>query len=352
MDLKNIALVTGDLHLRPSTLDSNQLILSTILNNVRSRSPKFLAINGDIFHTKNETYESVKSQFRNFLKEVTKLTDVILVVGNHDWAREHTIHSLEDFSLLERVTVVASGYKFSNEIGFMAYSRTEERFEENLQIVRGCKLIFGHFAINQFDLGSGYEEVDLWCNPDRFNGIEKVISGHWHKSQRKNISNVEFLYVGSPATVGHGESNQRKYFAIVNLDTFEDELVDTELTLHKTIRVEAGDEWPEIPSDEIRKGIDYRIIIRGTKEQLSKIKIPKGYNAEISQDVIASNDKREIIDAYSGPLVVIDTYVDKKRESIRKSLISSGLLSGESSNEDLNRIITRLKERGKILTGN
>ncbi|MEK2647493.1 metallophosphoesterase family protein [Bdellovibrio sp. BCCA] len=325
------AFVMNDLHLMKTRYGFNAVLLETAFESILEHKPQIVIIPGDINHTKDATYESVKAQFGWFLTRVSALPFIIhiyIAPGNHDWCIEHTLHSLhhfEDKSKFPKVTVVASSLMITEKVGLMGYARTLERFNENLDSLNmdTIKVLFGHFALNEFELGTGYEEVDLWCDAsifEKLSSLVKIYSGHWHKYQVKKMNGIEITYLGSPATVDHGEANQIKYFGIFDFDTFEMELIETGLTMHKSYKIDVGDPLPEIPEGEYQMGVETVVCIRGTEEQLAGYKTPSGYRGIITTEVIKSDSKRETIDAFSGANGIVNAYMDKKENDIRERL--------------------------------
>lgn len=333
-------LITNDLHLMKGRLDLNALVLSTILEKIQETQPSYLTIAGDIFHEKDLTYETVKEQFKNFILEVLSysyIESIYLAVGNHDWCIEHTLHSLNYLEgLSDRLFIVSGSLMITDKVGIMAYARTEERFKECFEFVKESRALIGHFAFNNFDLGQGTEEVDLWCDPEKIASgkLVKLYSGHWHKYQRKIVNGVEITYIGSPTTVSRGESNQKKYVLLLDMDTLEDELIETGLTMHKDFRIKAGDDFPELPQGEVDMGVSFLVYVEGTIEQLANLKRPVGYRARIEPVITSSREKREQIDAYSGERNIIQAYMKKKEKNI-EDLIKS--LEPEVSEEDLKK---------------
>lgn len=327
-----LAFVTNDLHLMKGRYGFNQVLLDKIEDAIEESKPDIVLIPGDIFHTKDATYETVKEQFGNFLKRVSSRPNIKTIyvgIGNHDWCIEHSLHALhhfEDKAIYPKVVIVASSVMITDKIGMMGYARTLERFEENLASLDcdNMKVMFGHFALNEFELGTGYEEIDLWCDASIFQKLKKltkIVSGHWHKYQVKKMSGIEITYLGSPATVDRGESNQTKYFGLFDTDTFELKLVETGLTMHKSYKVDIGDELPVIPEGEVSMGVEHVVCVRGTPEQLAGFREPKGYLGLITYDAIQPDSKRETIDAFSGAVGVVKAYMSKKAPGLKEMLL-------------------------------
>lgn len=313
--MKNEALIATDLHLRPQDIEAAKLLLEKILAEVIERKPKYLFLLGDIFHYKDRLFASCLSVFMDFLEEVTKHCQVICLVGNHDWGIPYSVHSLDSFRHVKNFTIVDDVFKLDEENGFISYCREKERFDEMLKKLGPCKRLFGHLDINDFKVGSGWEEVNAYVGADDFKSYQQVFSGHLHLAQEKKLENgTEIIFVGTGYTTDFGETDQQKRFILLNLDTGTYESIDTGMTLHKTLRIKAGDEFPVIPEDELNRGVKYRLIITGTREQMSLIQKPKQYDATIVFEFTAHESVRADLSLADTRKETLSKYVDYEIE--------------------------------------
>lgn len=281
------ALIATDLHLRPSYIEVGKKVLSLIKEELIKTNANYLFLLGDIFHTKNLVYASVQNLFQTFLEEIEKdmpNVKVVLLVGNHDWGIQYSIHPFEGLKHITNLTIVEDVYVLDDNV-FLAYAREKERFQEFLKSAGPVKRIFSHMDMDGFTPGSGWEEISPFMSAEEFAQYEQVVSGHLHLAQEKKLKNgTEIIFVGSPYTTDFGESDQSKRFLLLNLDDGSWESIPTNLTLHKTFKIEAGEAFPEIPADELKRGVEYRVIVKGTREQIASLIIPKGYAAKIAYD--------------------------------------------------------------------
>lgn len=292
MSEKNTALIATDIHIRPEHMDLAKILLDRILVEIDTHQPKYLFILGDTFHYKNRLFASCLYLFQEFLQEATKKCQVIILVGNHDWGIPYSVHALESFRHIENLTIVDDYFKLGDN-GFVSYAREKERFQEMLNKLGPCRRLFGHLDINEFKVGSGWEEVDAYNNPDDFKNYEQVFSGHLHLAQERKLSNgTEIVFIGTGYTTDFGESDQKKRFLLLDLDTSEYQSIDTGLTMHKTLKIEATDPFPPIDEEEVKKGVEYRVIVSGTREQIALIQKPKGYPARIVTNFRVSEEAR------------------------------------------------------------
>jgi DNA repair exonuclease SbcCD nuclease subunit len=306
---ESLALIITDLHLRPEFVEVAYRVLQKAEEEIEIHKPKYLIIGGDTFHTKNRVFASMLTLFGDFLRRVTQKCTVICLVGNHDWGIPYTVHSLQTLAM-PNLVIVDKSYRLNDKVGFIGYCREEPRFEELMQPLNGCEILFGHLDLNGFDLGSGWEETDAFCGAERFTSFKKVFSGHFHKAQEKILANgTEFIYVGTGYTTDFNESDQEKRFMLINLETGEWKGIPTNLTLHRTIRINATDPLPEIKKEDLDNGVNFRVIITGTKEQIGAFRIPIGYPAKIVNEFKSSDAARLDINASDNHENMMEKYV-------------------------------------------
>lgn len=321
---KNMALVASDLHLRPAHADLAVRILAKIEAEIDLTQPEYLLIPGDTFHTKDKIYASMILLFEEFLVRVTKKCKVIILVGNHDWGVPYTVHSLQCFEWIENLTVVGSTYKLNDKVGFIGYCREKERFETLMQDLQGCEIIFGHLDLNGFDLGSGWEETDSFCGAERFTSFKKVFSGHFHKAQERTLSNgTEIIYIGTGYTTDFNESDQEKRFLLINLETGDWTAIPTNMTLHRTLKIDARDSLPKLSEEDIANGVHFRVRVSGTKEEIANFKVPNNYQAKIVYDFKNTEVARLDINATDSHEQMMNKFVDYEIKRVYGTLEES-----------------------------
>jgi|GEM_PF-6566923 len=303
------ALWITDLHLRPVHRENGQRLLSKILEILISRKPDMVICTGDIFHDKDITYTTIIEMFRDFVETVSQICPLYMIPGNHDYGSEYSAHSLKGFKGMHNVHVVERALCITDKVGLIAYSRQEARFHELMAELGPVETLMGHFDLNGFDLGSGWEEKESWSDPEalsRYPRLKSVRSGHYHLAQEKVIKGIHIMYLGTGATHEFGESDQEKSIGLMDLETGSVERIATGLTLHKTIRMTASDEFPVISDEEIKNGVHFRVIIRGTEQEIAMKKKdqPKVYQAKVVPDFITETAKR------------LDISVDEKKEDV------------------------------------
>lgn len=327
---KQIALIATDLHLRPDHMGAAQRLLDKIIVEIKENKPKYLFLLGDIFHYKNRLFATCLSVFHKFLEEATKECEVICLVGNHDWGQPYTVHSLDSFRGIPNFKIVDDVYRLDENNGFISYCREKERFEELLIKLGPVKRLYGHLDINDFKVGSGWEEVHAFSSPGDFKAYEQVFSGHLHLAQESKLENgTEIIFVGTGYTTDFGETDQKKRLILLDIDSGEYSSIDTGLTLHKTMKINAGDPFPILPEAELKNGVEFRVIISGTKEQMDLVQRPKNYEAKIVMELRSHETAR--VD-----LSVTDTRQDTLKKYIDHEIEKS--FGGEKSGLDKDKL--------------
>lgn len=320
------ALIVTDLHLRPSHLEMSKKVLSLIEEKIDELKPEYLINLGDTFHTKNVIHVSIQNLYQAFIERISKKVKVVQLVGNHDWGVQYSEHPFSSLKYIPNVTIVEDVYTLGKN-AFVSYCREKTRFQEMLDKAgSNIDRVFAHMDMNGYTPGSGWEEVSPFFDEDHFSTYKQIISGHLHLAQNKTLkSGTEIIFVGSAYTTDFGESDQEKRFLLMDLDNGEWDSVPTDLTVHKTIRIEAGQPFPEIPVEEINKGVEFRVIVRGTREQVNSLILPKKYPARIAYDLTAQQGARIELSATDTQDQTIKKYIEAELERSFGGKDKSGL---------------------------
>jgi DNA repair exonuclease SbcCD nuclease subunit len=329
------ALWITDLHLRPIRQEAGAKLLAFILSQVILLKPDMVIVTGDIFHDKNYLYGTMLEMFREFLTAVGIHCPIHLIPGNHDYGVEYSVHSLSGFKGMHNVNIIDTSCRITDKVGMISYSRQEARFQFLMNELGPVEYLFGHFDLNGFDLGSGWEEKESWSDPELFKPFQTlkiVFSGHYHLMQEQTINGIKFVYLGTGATTDFGESDQVKRIGLVDLETGELESIPTGLTLHKTLRINAGDAFPEIPEDDVNSGVEFRLVIKGTQQQIALVDKPRDYAARIAYDFTTETSERLDISSTESKEDVLKKYISfeykKQGQAIEKSEMDVERLMG------------------------
>jgi len=307
------ALIITDIHLRPDPehIDWAERFFEKVLIQIEISKPNYVFILGDVFHYKNRLFASCLTAFRKFIEKVVEKCEVICLVGNHDWGIPYSVHSLDSFRHIKNFTIVEEGFRLDEKNIFIAYCREPDRFNEILKKLGPAERLFGHLDINSFKVGSGWEEVNAYSQPEDFQNFSQVFSGHLHLAQSSKLSNgTEIVFVGTGYTTDFGETDQAKRMILLDIDNGEYESIDTKMTLHKTIRIKASEKFPEIPFEEVADGVKYRVIVSGTREQISLIQKPKNYMANVIFEFSTTENPRVDLSVSDTRDETLNKYID------------------------------------------
>ena len=314
----NTAFIFSDPHLRIEDLkfdkDTGEYylpVLEKIKEKINKHQPKYVFNLGDTFHNKDRVSSTLLILYYKFLKEITKNSIVVQLVGNHDFSIVKNEHTYHPFKILEMENLISVDdvYRLNDDIVFMSYAREKELFEKRMHKLGKSKILMAHLDINGFALGDDYIEKHAFLDPEDLKDFQKVFSGHYHEPQEKMVTkNLEIVYIGSPSTTTFGESDQEKRFILLNLDNYTYESIPSDMTFHKTIQIKADEGYPELNDEELKNGIKYRVKISGTKEEIDLMRKPKKYPATISLDIIPTKKTRLKIEKDDTKEVIIDKY--------------------------------------------
>jgi DNA repair exonuclease SbcCD nuclease subunit len=329
--LHNKALITADLHLMFNQIykKENGLlsinILDNLLKSVSELQPEYFFILGDIFHHKDTTSAALVTIFTQFIYAVAEKTKVIILIGNHDFSVTSVIgsnvkyyHPLQNITH-PNITIVDDYFKLDEDNAFIPYCRSRDLFEKRLISVLPAKRLFTHIDLNGFALGDDYIEKNAYLTIEDLDPFEQVFSGHYHEpSQLKKLITTRYLelvYVGSPRTVTHSESDQEKRFILLDLTNGEWQSIPTNMTMHKTIKVDVNEPFPELNPTDVARGVNFRLWVTGTKEQIDLwlSRKPKDYPTKnIKSDFIVGDKKRIELKSTDSRSDIIEKYTEEE----------------------------------------
>jgi len=170
-----------------------------------------LFFGGDFFHYRDEI--SVKSlHFANDLLDLFNDFEIIMIPGNHDayYKDNSNVHSLSILNNRRNINIINKPTVrniFNKQVGFCPWGT-------NIDKVPECDLLVGHFEIENFNFNSfkiceaGIQSCDLLTKS------KLIVSGHFHKRQRRKYTNGEIIYVGNPFEMDFNDIQDQKGFYI------------------------------------------------------------------------------------------------------------------------------------------
>lgn len=193
-----------------------------------------IIIPGDIFHNRSEisvnTLHVVNEIFR-----IWQSFNIIITPGNHDafYKDRADINSLgllngwDNITVFNEPTVINA---FGKQLGFSPWA-------SDMNPLKGCDIIFGHFAINNFKV-TPTKLCEEGVNSNVILDYGKlIISGHFHFTEARKYDNGIILYLGCPYEMYWSDYGNKKGFYILDLISHDFEFVENnESPKHKKLR--------------------------------------------------------------------------------------------------------------------
>lgn len=293
--------IIGDPHITPKSLDKGTRLFQIV---EELGNPTIWL--GDFLDTK----EVIRGKCLNLLYDnfsKSKLHHIILV-GNHDWFNlECQDHSLKSLASLPNVRIIDKVERHPKlPFVFFPYIHDKTLLKDQLSQVHDPNLIvFGHFEVSGFDFGNGHLCEDGIITHKDFEGMKRVISGHFHKLQQTG----NFTYLGTPFSHSFGEANQDKVIGIYELSSDTLELIPTEFPRHISMKVDLSKRGAEKKLQDFLAGNEHnhiRLQLHGTPEDVAKLD-----KSKYSQFGIKWEDKS---DAPVDSKVNLDETLDNKTQ--------------------------------------
>jgi DNA repair exonuclease SbcCD nuclease subunit len=223
-------LVIGDLHIKKTNLSIIDTLLIRILKVIRSTTCDAVVILGDTLHTHEKISMEALSKATHFLKTLTEVVNVFLLIGNHDRINNSDFlsskHPFEALKMWKNIWIIDRPRHFKiaeKNFVFVPYVSCG-RFHEALDLLKesvhmsDITCIFAHQEFRGAQMGAIKSTVgDKW---DKENAL--VVSGHIHQYQ---VLQNNLIYVGTPYMSKYGEKDNK----VILLMTFEESALKRDL---------------------------------------------------------------------------------------------------------------------------
>ena len=343
MSSKPIAVIIGDIHFTPQTLD----LACNALKQAQAKATALsvpLILNGDTFDTK----ALVRAECMNALIEILDADGVpapeyYVSVGNHDRinekSEEHSLNFLKPYcNVINTPTFV---HRINSYI--VPYQHDTSVLSKFLgSLMSGSRLIM-HQGVQSAKMG--HYSVDNTSLPKSAYSDFRVISSHYHARQdikagrpQRNAVGL-FSYIGNPYTLSFGEAyDPSKGFAILHENgtlTHVDTNLRKHVVLEKTVQ-ELDMSISDIAADDL-----VLLRIKGTASELSvldKAKIGKtlfgrtDYKLEL---VPLNNPNNEALPENLTDEQILDTLIDQSSESPNQKQVLKSLWREVMTDETL-----------------
>jgi DNA repair exonuclease SbcCD nuclease subunit len=316
-------LAIGDPHFTPKDSIKIQKFTQEIVNIIQKFPLNFLVILGDMLHTHEKVHTTALNYAYDFLRAITKLIPVYILVGNHDYinnsqflSTQHWMNGLKEW---DNITVVDKVIRLKMDIFnfiFCPYVPVK-RFEEALNTVEDWKnsnIIFAHQEFRGCEMATIKSiEGDEWSEEYPF-----VVSGHIHG---RHYVGKNIYYPGTPYQTRFGESVKKG----VTMITFENLKVKIKNIILNMPRKEIIKvELKGLTSFDLKKenNVEYKIEVKGSVDEIK---------------VFMKSKLHENMKSYGKVVFKLN---DKKKEFIPKNV---------SKNDNFETILDKLvKEQNDI----
>ncbi len=264
----------------PERLHSIKEVLYNVGNYCRENGIEFVAIAGDLIHTKSLLYTIAQDLILDYFQEYEDLEFWVLD-GNHDLSGkgQTAISSLRFLQYVDNVVWISrSGTGYDPDFVYIPYSydivnqvKTHKR-----------RVLISHFGLSEGMLNSGISIISDISLNDLIGKYDLVILGHYHKPQEIIRDDIKLYYIGSPIQLDWGEKNDEKRFLVVDTDTLDVQSIPT-TGYKKHIEFEINPQNKTTVLEEATKA----------KEEGHHIKILKTENMTLESDQFRIIDKTE-----------------------------------------------------------
>jgi DNA repair exonuclease SbcCD nuclease subunit len=161
-------------------------------------------ISVDDLHFSNDCFSKLKNNFEK----------IFMITGNHDcyFRNSSLVNSVSHFHDGEQVFIF-------NKTEIVEIDNIKFCFvpwgEEPLK----ADFLMCHFDIQGFSLDNGRPSIHGKNKSELFNYSDFVVSGHYHRFQRKKYKDGTIMYLGSPFELNFGEEGKDSYFWIFDTES-------------------------------------------------------------------------------------------------------------------------------------
>lgn len=193
---------------------------------------------GDVYDNRHNINVGVLNEFDSLIFEKLRGYLICILVGNHDTYFKNTIdiHSLKPYNKFPNINIVdeIKMERFDNrDILLVPWQVDNNVFIKKIadKNVKDLDVCMGHFEINGFNMNNT-KVCDQGIDPSIFiKNYHLTLSGHFHQRKIINQGNRAIHYIGNPYQLTRSDINQKKGFAVLDLDTLEIEYIDNNVSI-------------------------------------------------------------------------------------------------------------------------
>jgi hypothetical protein len=277
-------LVVSDLHATPDELGDVGALMGLIVSSIEQERPKRLVFLGDLHHTFAVTNVKVMGFYREWFKTLSRMCDVVAIVGNHDMPgtgaqTPHALLAYEDLIMIVDRPVV-----FDYTL-YLPYYADPNLFHGAVEQAAGFEKIYCHQEFNGAMYDNGFF-APHGADPSLMD--VPTISGHIHTPQKLG----QVWYPGAPRWRTTSDANIDRSIYRINTQGKATGQIDTGGTCKRiwsTKIIEGGEDVVAPPYNDRDQ---FRFHVEGTASyvQITSDDIRKNYKNPRISSVI--KDKR------------------------------------------------------------
>ena len=161
--------------------------LKKITDNIKLNKPDYICIPGDIIDDATIIEEKEIEYLIAFIKELSKISKIIMSYGNHDELiiKKHNSKYKNTKTFFEKLTEIKNVYFLDNEnivlddINFIGYHKNPSLFKkyENIDMKKDLQIIENKFLKNKYNILLSHSPINIL----NYNlGVDLILSGHMH----------------------------------------------------------------------------------------------------------------------------------------------------------------------------
>jgi len=323
-------LAIGDPHFMVSNLDSVKIYINKMVKLAKDQDPDFIVVLGDLLHTHEKIHSTVLRYATRFLRELSEISPVYLIIGNHDMNTcgefLNNNHAFNSFKNWENLTVCDRVKEYiieDKKFVFCPYV-PPGRFKEALDTLPNWETATAIFAHQEF-LGCRFNPVAVSEIGDPWDSnLPLVISGHIHDSQWVNEN---IFYPGSSIQHAFGESADKTVVMI----TFKEKPKFKKYNLGMRKKKIVYLELENIDSFKPDSENEIKLVLKGTSEEFKTFRKSKKYheltkNIKVSfiprESTIHNTSNNQSITRKKSVVEILKDLINDEPENVKKALDS------------------------------
>ena len=301
--------VIGDPHLKQTKIQRGNEFIKKVVTTAKELKPTFIVILGDVFDKFESVNVHVIKMVTNMFKLLSKISPVIVLVGNHDYINNSQFltdnHALLPFAEWENIWIIdqPQQMEFNDKTFVFCPYVPPGRFMDAMKVLVSNDVVWDIsdciFAHQEFK-GCHMGRITSKNGDEWHEDYPPVISGHIHDEQ--HIGNVH--YPGSPIQHSFAEKSERYVWCVTFDEDSEMDIEKIDLELPKMLihRVNV-EKLLGMKEQKLLKQINQdcvKIVIKDVEGEIKRFKRSKmystlsGYDVELSFDMI-NDENRDLI---------------------------------------------------------